>query len=88
MSQTIAFNADERMKILSDALAKRLGYSNLSEMLRDWVEKEIAENIPPEEQEQIVALYKPRKPGNVLREFHKDEGGKRPFARSRRQAKK
>jgi len=60
MSQTITFNADNRQKALIEALAKRLGYRNPSDMLRAWLEGSLAENISPEEQAQIVALYAPR----------------------------
>lgn len=60
MAQTITFNADNRQKALVEALAKRLGYRNPSDMLRAWLESSIAENISAEEQAQIVALYAPR----------------------------
>jgi hypothetical protein len=59
MSQTIAFNADDRQKILVEVLAKRLGYKSVSDMLRSWIENGIAENIGTDEQEQILSFYKP-----------------------------
>lgn len=57
MSKTIGFNADDRLKILSDVLASRLGYGSVSEMLRDWLDTGIGENLTEEEQEQILQLY-------------------------------
>jgi hypothetical protein len=58
MSKTITFNADDRQKILADVLAKRLGFSNVSDMLRTWLEDEIARNIAKEEEPQIFSIYK------------------------------
>lgn len=78
MSQTIAFNSDDRQKALSEALAKRLGFRNVSDMLRAWLEDSIAENIPPEEQKQIVALYAPRATADTRTRPGK-KSGKRPF---------
>lgn len=60
VAQTIAFNADDRQKILAEVLAKRLGYANVSDMLRDWLESGFNENITVVEQEQIMAFYKPK----------------------------
>ena len=59
MSKTIGLNADERQKVLADVLAKRLGYNNVSAMIRDWLEKGFSEHISEDEQRQIIALYQP-----------------------------
>jgi len=45
VSKTIGLNADERQKVLADVLAKRLGYNNVSAMIRDWLEKGFSEHI-------------------------------------------
>jgi hypothetical protein len=60
MSQTIAFNADDRQKILVEVLAKRLGYKNVSDMLRAWIDNGITENISADEQTQILSFYAPK----------------------------
>lgn len=60
MSQTISFNADDRQKILVEVLAKRLGFKNVSDMLRGWIEDGITEQITEQEQAQILSFYKPR----------------------------
>jgi hypothetical protein len=75
MAKTIGFNADEDTRLLAEALRKRLGYANTSEMLRDWLKQGIDEEIPAEEQKEIIRLFKTR------------EGKKRNFTPSRRSGK-
>ena len=59
VSKTIALNADDRQKALAEVLARRLGYRNVSDMIRDWLEKGFSEHISEDEQRQIIALYQP-----------------------------
>ncbi len=72
MAKTIGFIADENMRLLATALAKRLGYEDTSSMLRALLMEEINAEIPPAEQEQIIKL------------FQNKEGKKRNFGRTRR----
>lgn len=77
MSQTIAFNADDRQKILVEVLAKRLGYKNVSDMLRAWIDEGISENIGADEQAQILSFYAPKRGAESRTEYEARPKGRK-----------
>jgi len=59
MAKIIGFNADERLKLMASALASRLGYSDVSSMMRALLEEKINATFSPQEREQLLKLLSP-----------------------------
>ena len=51
----IGFNADERMKLMAQALASRLGYADVSSMMRAFLDEKIDETFTVEERKQLLS---------------------------------
>lgn len=56
----IGFNVSLEQKLLAETLAKRLGYQNTSDLMRDLLENALAENYTREERDLIIRLTKPK----------------------------
>jgi hypothetical protein len=59
MSKIIGFNADERMKLMAGALASRLGFADVSAMMRAILDEKIIETFSDKEREQLLSLLSP-----------------------------
>lgn len=60
MSKIIGFNADEQMKLLAGALASRLGYQDVSDLMRNILREKLDETFSDEELAQLTALLSPK----------------------------
>lgn len=59
MAKIIGFNADERMKTMASALASRLGYPDVSSMMRAILEEKIESTFSEQERQQLLDLLTP-----------------------------
>ena len=59
VSKIIGFNADERLKMMASALAQRLGYQDVSALMRAILEEKIQETFTEKEREQLLDLLSP-----------------------------
>lgn len=60
MSVIIGFKSDEQMKLMAGALASRLGYQDVSALMRAILEEKIAETFSEKERDQLTALLSPK----------------------------